>query len=170
VHGDPARERRRFGEWAPSKSLIASIRDHDRCAARHGIGAWLGRFFHKRRYQFWSVVTGADIQLGARLGVGLSLPHPNGVVIHRDAVIGVNCMLMQQVTLGQLAVDGAPRLGDAVYVGAGAKILGAVHVGDGAAVGANAVVLQDVPACSTAVGVPARIIGARDPVGSAGAR
>jgi serine O-acetyltransferase len=155
------REQRRFGEWAPSKSLLASFRAHERCAARRGLTGWFGRFVHKRRYQFWSIVTGTDIQLGARLGLGLSLPHPNGVVIHRDAVVGVNCMLMQQVTLGQLSADGAPRLGDAVYIGAGAKILGPVSVGDGAAVGANAVVLGDVPPGATAVGVPARIVGAR---------
>jgi len=89
------------------------------------------------------------------------LPHPNGVVMHRDAVIGVNCMIMQQVTIGQLAEGGAPRLGDGVYVGAGAKVLGEITIGDGASIGANAVVLSDVPPGCTAVGIPARVVRRR---------
>jgi uncharacterized protein VirK/YbjX len=104
------------------------------------------RFIAKRRIQFWSIITGADIAPEATLGGGLMLPHPNGIVFHRAAVIGVNCMIMQQVTIGQLASDGAPRLGNNVYVGAGAKVLGPITIGDGASIGANAVVLADVPA------------------------
>ena len=104
-----------------------------------------------------SVVTASDISPHARLGAGLKLPHPNGIVIHDDAVIGEDCMIMQQVTIGQLAEAGAPDIGAHVYIGAGAKVLGAVVVGDRARIGANAVVLADVPAGSTAVGIPARI-------------
>jgi serine O-acetyltransferase len=83
-------------------------------------------------------------------------------VMHRDVVIGVNCMVMQQVTIGQLATGGVPRVGDGVYVGAGAKVLGPVELGDGAAVGANAVVLHDVPPRTTVVGIPARPVRSRD--------
>lgn len=64
----------------------------------------------------------------------------------------------QHVTLGGRKGGGAPVIGNNVRIGAGAKILGPVHIGDGAQVGANAVVIKDVPANSTAVGVPARII------------
>jgi len=90
------------------------------------------------------------------------ITHPNGVVVHSQAVIGVNCLLLQQVTIGILEVGGgSPRLGGHVDVGAGAKILGGVVIGDHAKIGANAVVLTDVPAGATAVGVPARIIQAK---------
>jgi serine O-acetyltransferase len=103
------------------------------------------------------MVTGSDIDPNATIGRGLSLPHPTGVVVHRDAVIGDNCMIMQQVTIGQLAESFAPRIGNGVYIGAGAKVLGGVVIGDRARIGANAVVLCDVPADHVAVGVPARI-------------
>ncbi len=85
------------------------------------------------------------------------MPHPNGVVIHRDARIGPNCLLFQQVTIG-MRNGGVPNIGGHVDVGAGAKILGNVNIGDHARVGANAVVLIDVPAGKTAVGVPAMIV------------
>ena len=67
-------------------------------------------------------------------------------------------MLMQQVTIGQMAGPGAPVIGANVYVGAGARILGPVIIGDGVRVGANAVVLDNLPAQCTAVGVPARVV------------
>ena len=74
--------------------------------------------------------------------------------------MGERCSISQGVTIGVLGGerDGVPRLGNDVYIGAGAKILGPVTIGDGAIVGANAVVLEDVPPGATAVGVPARII------------
>lgn len=64
-------------------------------------------------------------------------------------------MVMQQVTIGQLSVSGAPKIGSHVYIGAGAKVLGSINIGDGAVIGANAVVLCDVPSGYTAVGIPA---------------
>jgi serine O-acetyltransferase len=152
---DWSRERKRPFEWSPSKSLLAALRSYHR-------GGPFRRFIAKRRIQFWSIITGADIAPEATLGGGLMLPHPNGIVFHRDAVIGVNCMIMQQVTIGQLASDGAPRLGNNVYVGAGAKVLGPITIGDGASIGANAVVLADVPPHATAVGIPARIARQRE--------
>ena len=110
------------------------------------------------RHLSWSVLTGSDIDPNAILGERLMLPHPNGIVVHENAVIGNDCMLMQQVTIGQLSQDFAPVIGSGVYVGAGAKVLGKVIIGDRARIGANAVVLCDVPAGWTAVGVPARLI------------
>jgi serine O-acetyltransferase len=112
------------------------------------------------RHRFWSVVTGADIPLLCQLGGGLLLPHPNGVVIHPSVVIGPNCLLFQQVTIGATQ-DGVPTLGGHVDVGAGAKIIGPVRIGDHARIGANAVVTADVPAGATVVGIPARVVASR---------
>lgn len=111
------------------------------------------------RHRFWSAVSGADIPLACHFGGGLLLPHPNGVVIHPNVRIGINCLIFQQVTLGH-AGSGVPTVGDHVDFGAGAKVLGAITIGDGAVIGANAVVLMDVPPGATAVGVPAKILGA----------
>ena len=110
------------------------------------------------RHMLWSIITQSDIGLGARLGSGLMLPHPNGIVIHEDACVGDDCMIMQQVTIGMIGDGEVPVIGNRVYIGAGAKIIGKVVVGDGARIGANAVVLSDVPPGHTAVGIPARII------------
>ncbi len=115
------------------------------------------RKFAVLRHRFWSAITGAEIPLGTRIGGGLLLPHPNGIVIHPDAIIGPNCLIFQQVTLGG-GDNGAPLIGGHVDIGTGAKILGGVIVGDHAKIGANAVVLEDVPAFATAVGIPARMI------------
>ena len=86
-----------------------------------------------------------------------------GIVIHPDAVVEDDCLIMQQVTLGQTAGPGAPRICRGAYIGAGAKVLGPVTVGEGARIGANAVVLADVPAHATAVGIPARVVARRAP-------
>jgi serine O-acetyltransferase len=147
---DWSRERR-DGGWEPSKALLASIRDYQR--ARGGIG----RRWAVLRHRFWSVVTGADIPLNCKIGGGLLIPHPNGIVVHPDAEIGPNCLLFQQVTIGH-AEGGMPRLGGHVDVGAGARLIGPIHIGDHAKIGANAVVTRDVPAGATAIGIPARIV------------
>jgi serine O-acetyltransferase len=110
-------------------------------------------------YRVWSALCGAEIDLKVQIGGGLLIPHPNGIVIFPDVVIGPNCLIFQQVTLGIGGrLPGCPVLGGHVDVGAGAKILGGVTIGDHAKIGANAVVLDDVPSGATAVGVPARIV------------
>jgi serine O-acetyltransferase len=154
---DWSRESKAFWSWHPSRSLLASIRAYQRLEHDGGLMGPLLRKLAVLRHRFWSVVTGADIPLNSRLGGGLLLPHPNGVVVHPQVQIGPNCLLFQQVTLG-MGTDGAvPSLGGHVDIGAGAKVLGGIHVGDHARVGANAVVLHDVPAGATAVGIPARL-------------
>jgi serine O-acetyltransferase len=112
--------------------------------------------------------TGVDIHPGARIEGGLFIDHGMGTVIGETAEVGRGVTLLHQVTLGGRGLNATgkrhPTLGDGVFVGAGAKILGRVRVGAGARVGANAVVLSDLPPGSTAVGVPARIIlGPRPP-------
>lgn len=138
--------------WDPSRRLLHVIR-------RYQAASGPGRAYWALQHRFWSVVTQAEIHLNQAIGGGLLLPHPNGIVLHPDAVIGPNCLLFQQVTLGTVSTrPGAPVLGGHVDVGAGARILGPVKVGDHAVIGANAVVLRDVPAGATAIGVPARIV------------
>ncbi len=110
------------------------------------------------RYRHWRIASGADIPINARIGGGLLIPHPIGIVIHPEAEIGPNCLIFQGVTLGTGTGPGLPRIGAGVDIGAGAKLLGPITVGDGAKIGANAVVLCDVPAGATAVGIPARIL------------
>ena len=147
------------GLWDPSRRLLRSIRGYQRWKARWGPLAWVLKRWYVLAHTFWSVVTGTHIPPNSRIGGGLLLPHPNGVVIHPDAVIGPNCLLFQQVTIGTGGKrPGTPTLGCNVDVGAGAKVLGGVTIGDGARIGANAVVLCDVPPGSTAVGVPARVL------------
>jgi serine O-acetyltransferase len=154
---DWTREARRAG-WEPSRALLHSIRAYQRHAAsRHPLARWL-RAWAVLRHRYWSIVTGADIPVNCQLGGGMLLPHPNGVVIHPAAVVGANCLIFQQVTIGQGSRPGLPIIGGHVDIGAGAKILGGISIGNHAKIGANAVVLQDVPEGATAVGIPAQII------------
>jgi serine acetyltransferase/thymidylate kinase len=105
---------------------------------------WIAKIFR--------ILLNSDIY--CRMPSPVLLPHPYGVIIHADSVIGRRVKLMQQVTLGakDRGRNRAPILEDDVYVGAGAKILGAVRLGRGAIVGANAVVTKDVPPYCTVVG------------------
>ena len=160
---DWSREAKAFWRWDPARSLLASMRAHQRASASSGPGGFVRRRIAALRHRFWSIVTGADIPLGSRIDGGLLLPHPNGIVIHPDARIGPNCLLFQQVTIGTGGpTPGTPTLGGHVDVGAGAKILGAVTIGAHAKIGANAVVLCDVPPRASAVGVPARVLTRAD--------
>jgi serine O-acetyltransferase len=138
-------------------ALVASIRDFRVHRARRDVLSKIFAKYAHARHLVWSILTGSDIHPYASLGEGVRLPHPNGIVIHAEAVVGDRCMIMQQVTIGQLSEDHAPTIGNGVYIGAGAKILGNITIGDRARIGANAVVLIDVPADWTAVGVPATI-------------
>ena len=154
---DWSREHKTAFSWCPSRSLLASIRAYQRHADSRNPLAILMAKIAIFRHRFWSAVSGADIPINVKIGGGLLLPHPNGIVIHPDAQIGPNCLLFQQVTIG--ALDGCtPRVGGHVDVGAGAKLLGGIFIGDHALIGANAVVLTDVPAGKTAVGIPASIV------------
>jgi len=153
----PDWERERRTGWVPSKSLLASIRDYQRARGMPGVIPAVQKRLAILRHRFWTMMTGADIPLNARLGGGLLLPHPNGIVIHPDAEIGPNCLIFQQVTIGA-AKGGVPTIGGQVDIGAGAKIIGAVTIGAHALIGANAVVITDVPEGATAVGNPARIL------------
>jgi serine O-acetyltransferase len=144
--------------WSPGPQLLKSIRGYQRWKASRNPIAFLMRKYYVFKHRFWSVVSGAEIALNCQIGGGLALPHPNGIVIHPGATIGPNGLIFQQVTIGHGPKPGTPKIGGHVDIGAGAKILGGVEIGDHAQIGANAVVITDVPAYATAVGIPARII------------
>lgn len=107
------------------------------------------------------VLSSCVIGRGAEFGPEFVLVHAQGVVINGAVRGGSGILIEHQVTIG---AEGrlSPRIGSGVFIGAGAKILGAITVGDGARVGANAVVLEDVPAHTTAVGVPAKVVRVRE--------
>ena len=118
---------------------------------------WLGRFVS----HFGRFLTGIEIHPGATLGRRLFIDHGMGVVIGETAEVGDDCTLYHGVTLGGTTWKRGkrhPSLGNGVVIGAGAKLLGPISVGDRARIGSNAVVVKDVPAGATALGIPARII------------
>ena len=105
--------------------------------------------------------TGIEIHPGATIGRGLFIDHGMGTVIGETTEIGDNVTLYQGVTLGGTGKQMGkrhPTLGNNVVVGVGASVLGAITVGDDALIGAGSVVLRDVPAESTVVGVPAHVV------------
>ena len=126
--------------------------------------------------RFWSMLarllTGIEIHPGAKIGRRVFLDHGLGIVIGETTEIGDDCTIYQGVTLGGTSlykgVKRHPTLGKGVVISAGAKVLGGFTVGDGARVGSNAVVLKEIPAGATAVGVPARILHPDLPSGENG--
>jgi serine O-acetyltransferase len=118
---------------------------------------WFARWFsHLTRW-----LTGIEIHPGATIGRRVFIDHGMGVVIGETAEIGDECTLYHGVTLGGTSWKKGkrhPTLARGVVIGAGAKILGPVLLGEGAKIGSNSVVVRDVPAAATAVGIPARII------------
>ncbi len=122
---------------------------------------WLARWIS--HFSRW--VTGIEIHPGATIGHCFFIDHGMGVVIGETAIIGNGCTLYHGVTLGGTTWSKGkrhPTLGNGVIIGAGAKVLGPINVGDGAKIGSNAVVVKDVPAGATAIGIPARIMETPD--------
>jgi serine O-acetyltransferase len=117
-------------------------------------------WLHRVSHFFWNL--GIEIHPGAKIGRRVFLDHGLGIVIGETTEIGDDCTIYQGVTLGGTSlykgVKRHPTLGKGVVVSAGAKVLGGFTVGDGARIGSNAVVLKEIPAGATAVGIPARIL------------
>ncbi|WP_017298855.1 serine O-acetyltransferase [Nodosilinea nodulosa] len=131
--------------------------------AAHRLAHWL----HNRDVAFLPrfishlsrLFTGIEIHPGARLGKGVFIDHGMGVVIGETAIVGDYTLVYQGVTLGGTGKETGkrhPTVGSRVVIGTGAKILGNIQVGDFARIGAGSVVLKDVPANCTAVGIPSR--------------
>ena len=149
-------EPRRF--WDPGRKLLKSIRDYQSVERSQRFLCWMKKVIVVR-HRFWSTVSQCEVDLSCRIEGGLLLPHPNGIVIHPKVVIGPNCLIFQQVTLGAGGhTPGVPSVGGHVDIGAGAKVLGGVRIGCHVKIGANAVVVCDIPEGATAVGIPARIV------------
>jgi serine O-acetyltransferase len=114
-----------------------------------------------------AIFSNCIIGRGAEFGPGFVLIHASGVVINGAVRGGSNVYVEHQVTIGAERRR-SPAIGNDVFIGAGARIIGAVTIGDGARIGANAVVVEDVPEYCTVVGIPARIVRRRVPGGGDG--
>jgi serine O-acetyltransferase len=110
----------------------------------------------KRVDAFHNASMGTDLGAGAKFKTPPKLYHGlNGIIISHYAEIGENCVINQQVTIAEDGNKGAAKIGDNVFIGAGAKIIGKVRIGNNVKIGANAVVVNDLPDNCLAVGVPA---------------
>ncbi|MGB7594231.1 MAG: serine O-acetyltransferase EpsC [Erysipelotrichaceae bacterium] len=136
----------------------------------HVLGYYrIGNFFYRHKHtfiarmfgqcgRFW---TGIEIHPGATIGRRLFIDHGFGTVIGETSIIGDDCTVYHDVTLGGTTLDAVkrhPTLGNGVTVGAGAQVLGPINLGDYSRVGANAVVVKDVAPNTTVVGIPARVV------------
>ncbi len=129
------------------------VAHHLWCTYRPG----LALFFQGRTAEVYAM----DVHPAARIGSGVFIDHGTGLVVGETAVVGNDCTMFQEVTLGGTGKDAGdrhPKVGRGVLLCAGAKVLGNVQIGDGAKIGAASVVLIDVPPGATAVGVPATIV------------
>jgi serine O-acetyltransferase len=119
--------------------------------------------FMRYTYKF-----GISIPFETNIGAGFYIGHFGGIVVNEACVIGKNCNISHGVTLGAVnrgERQGCPTIGDNVYIGPGAKIVGNIRVGSHAAIGANCVVTKDVPDHGVVVGIPGRVISQDGSVG-----
>ena len=131
----------------------------------HRVSHWLYRhrlfFLARLNSQLARHITGIEIHPGARIGRRFVIDHGMGIVIGETTEIGDDVLLYHGVTLGGTGKDQGkrhPTIGNGVMIACGAKVLGPFKVGDGARIASNAVVLSEIPAEATAVGVPARVV------------
>ncbi|MCA9501900.1 MAG: serine acetyltransferase [Myxococcales bacterium] len=137
----------RFGNWANARPTRFGRRFFSKCYGLLDTGS--------------QIVTGVTMNRDVRLGKDFHIVHTGALFIHPQVVIGDRVGIMQNVTLGTNMGPDVPVIGDDVFIGAGACILGKVRVGNGARVAANSLVINDVPEGAFAVGVPAKNMKAR---------
>lgn len=119
---------------------------------------WIGGKLYGVMFLFVEVATGITLNREASIGRDCHLVHAGNIKIHPRCVLGDRVGIMQDVTLGEGERLGVPVIGDDVFIGAGAKVLGPIRIGHGARVAANSLVISDVPDGATAIGVPARVL------------
>src|SRR5271154_6209534 len=137
----------RFGNWLYSANPFILIR----------VPLKIVYFF---AYMFSEVVMEMCLDPQATIGGGLYIAHIGGIHINPQAIVGSNCDIAHRVTIGASAMgrQGSPVLGDKVYIGTGATLVGKIKIGSGAKIAANTPVITNVPAGATVMGVPGRII------------
>lgn len=146
-----------FGNWSQARSFKPF--------------RWLTEKIYWLFYHSVSLITAVHLPRQTQFGKKFHLIHPQSVIIHRNATFGDHVGIMHEVTIGNRGTGEAPQLGNHVFVGAGAKILGPITIGDHATIGAGTVVVKDVPAHTLVVGQAPRMIEnhqmpAWDPEGS----
>lgn len=144
------------GFWA----LLVYRLSHPRLRCRIPVVRQVWYLVNRLAGKFIEMTMGIMLPEGARIGRRLRIEHFGAIIIHGATVIGDDCVIRQGVTTGikdTSDITAAPRIGNHVDIGAGAKIIGKLVIGDHVAIGANAVVIRDVPPMSIAVGVPATI-------------
>lgn len=125
-------------------------------------------FFYKFLFKFAQTVTGIELPCETVVGSRFRIDHFGDIIISGDARFGDDVVIRNGVTIGlrRAGLRGSPKIGNRVDIGAGAKILGSIAIGDDTVIGANAVVLQDVPPNSIAIGIPAKIFPRRSANGA----
>lgn len=121
-------------------------------------------FFHYLcRYKLHrlKIKFGINIPYNTKIGEGFYIGHIGGITVNHKAILGKNCNISSGVVIGETfrgKRQGTPIIGDYVYIGPGAKIIGNISIGDNVAIGANAVITKSVPSNSVAIGIPGRVI------------
>ncbi len=168
-----------WGRWNPAGSRLFVLREmlwgvggkfcfwfrlasyvRSRRVWKYSVGWLVYWIYNHYRFKF-----GIDIAPGTEIGGGFYIGHFGGIVVSPRAVIGRNCNISQGVTIGRKSGGkhpGYPEIGNNVYLGPGAKIIGGIRIGDHCIIGANAVVTKDCPPRSILAGIPARVIGCSD--------
>ena len=141
----------RLGRWIYSGGNLSWSRFPLKVAHVAG-SVWIEAFLQMR------------LNVKARIGPGLLIAHCGGITLHPDVIIGRHCDLAHHVTLGTLGAgkSGVPKLGDNVYLGTNAVVVGPILIGNGARIAANSLVNRDVPAGATVMGVPAVVVKQRE--------
>lgn len=149
-----------FSGWGTEGFWALAIYRMQKCAYR-GRPHWLwmpARALLAGIKKLFTLVTHISIDYDAEIGPGMLIPHCGPVRVHRDTKIGVDCCLHHVCTIGAGRDPGGAIIGDHVWIGCHSSIIGPVTIGDGATIAANSLVISNVPAGATALGVPARIL------------
>lgn len=137
------------------------------CNYRYGVWAlkirqpflyWITSKIYGLNHFIILITSAIELNRETKIGKDLHIIHSGNIHIHPDTVIGDRCGILHDVTIGTNMKPGAPIIGNDVFIGAGAKVLGKISIGDGAKIAANSVVINDVPPGTTAIGVPARVL------------